>query len=368
MSRSGTVRRLTLSGAMFLVSVLFLACSGSAAPAGNGNGNGKPFAPEVPAATAGPARPAPGATAVSGSDGSASNPGQYIVRSGSLELEVTDVDAAATQARGLVTAGGGYVSASDESTKNERHVATITYRIPVDRWQDTITALRAIGTRVVTENTQADEVTSQVVDLGARIDNLRTAEASIRDIMTRAGTIDDVLAVQTRLQSVQEEIERLVAQQQDLTGRAALATLAVTWETPVVDVPAVQEVQSGWNLSHEIDHALAQTVTAGQALASFLIWLLIVGVPVFGPMILIALFVIWIVRRYQRRHPRPMYAGWGTGPAGYAQSAPAGWYPPAPDMPGYPAAGAPVAGAPPDELEDEDDGEQEGQNRPPEAG
>ena len=249
-------------------------------------------------------------------------------------MEVPDVDAAVTKGRDLVAAIGGYVSASDETTKGDQHLATITYRIPVDKWQDTITALRAIGTRVIGETTQADEVTAQVVDLNARIDNARASETSIREIMARAGTITDVLDVQTRLQAVQDDIERMVAQQQDLTGRAALGTLAVSWESPVV--AAVQEVQSGWNFGHEIDHALAQTVNAGQALASFLIWIVIVGVPVFGPMILIALLVLWFWRRYQRRHPRPAYANWSAVPGGYGPQ-PAGW---------YPQAAPPQAGAP----------------------
>lgn len=358
MSGGGIVRRSTLFGAMFLVSILFLACSGSASTAAPNNGDtqlGRALPAAGAAATEAPAVPAPAASAGSGVTADA---GLYIVRTGSLAVEVTDVDAAVAKGRDLVTAIGGYVSASDETTKGDQHQATITYRIPVDKWQDTITALRAIGSRVISENTQADEVTAQVVDLNARIANAQASETSIRDIMARAGTITDVLAVQARLQSVQDDIERMVAQQQDLTGRAALGTLAVSWETPLV--AAVAEVQSGWNLGHEIDHALAQTVNAGQALASFLIWILIVGVPVFGPMIVIALLVIWFVRRYQRRHPRPVYAAWQPVPGGYAPTPPQGWYPSVSSAPGAP--GAPAAAAGPlgeDQVHDDADQEED---------
>jgi hypothetical protein len=132
--------------------------------------------------------------------------------------------------------------------------------------------------------------------------------------MSRAGTINDVLAVQERLQTVQEQIERLVAQQQDLTGRASLATLAVTWQTPATVIPAVTTAQSGWNLGAEIDRALSQTVKAGQAVASFLVWLVFVGIPVLGPIVLLVLFIVWLMRRYNRRHPRPAYVGWGPPP------------------------------------------------------
>ena len=151
------------------------------------------------------------------------------MRTGTLELEVGDIDAALLHARELVQGVGGYVAAENDLTVEDRRVVVMTYRIPVDRWQDEVDALRRLADTVIAENTQAEEVTSQVVDLNARIDNLRTSEASLRDIMDRAQTVDDVLAVQQRLETVQGEIEQLVAQQQDITGRAALGTLQVHW-------------------------------------------------------------------------------------------------------------------------------------------
>ena len=47
-------------------------------------------------------------------------------------------------------------------------MATITYRIPVDRWEDALDLLRGLSgetTKVVNEQTQAVEVTGAVIDL-----------------------------------------------------------------------------------------------------------------------------------------------------------------------------------------------------------
>jgi hypothetical protein len=313
MSGGGRLRRAAALFPGLLTAMLVLACSGSSPTTGPARVSTQQQG--QPAAAPATAAPAPAATSGTGSGNGAAIPGQYIIRSGTLELEVNDVDSATSSARAQVQAAGGYVSASDESTKEDRHIATITYRVPVDRWQEVVTSLRGLAGKVIRENTQAEEVTAQVVDLGARIDNLRASETSIREIMTRAGSIDDVLSVQERLSSVQEEIERLVAQQQDLTGRAGLGTLAVTWENPPTVIPAVETVQSGWSLSREVDHALAQTVNAGQVLASFLVWLVIVGIPVLGPFVLLAVVIALFLRRYNKKHPRPAYVGWGP-PAG----------------------------------------------------
>jgi Domain of unknown function (DUF4349) len=163
----------------------------------------------------------------------------------------------------------------------------------------------------VHEQTQAEEVTGQVVDLGARLDNLRASEASLRDIMTRAGTIPDVLAVQDKLSGVRQQIEELTAQQNDLTDRAALGTLTATWENPVA---AVAAAQSSWDLGREIDHAAAQTVAAGQTVASALVWLVVVGIPVLGPVILLIVIVVLLLRRYGPRVQPRGQAGWTPAP------------------------------------------------------
>ncbi len=258
-----------------------------------------------------PAVPAPTAAPATGAPGGSGAPGALIVRTGTLELEAKDVDGTLPKARDLVGSLGGYVAGSDESNANDRHVATISYRIPVDHWQDALTGLRALADRVVHEQTQAEEVTSQVVDLGARLDNLRASEASLRDIMTRAGTIPDVLAVQDKLSAVRQQIEEITAQQNDLTDRAALGTLTVTWENPVA---AVAATQSSWDLGREIDHAAAQTVAAGQAVASALVWFVVVGIPVLGPVFLLIVAIVLLLRRYGPRIQPKGQAGWTPAP------------------------------------------------------
>ena len=68
-----------------------------------------------------------------------------IVRTGSIELEVGDVPAALLTARDGIRAMGGYIGASQTQSPDDQPVATITYRIPVDRWEDALDLLRGIA-------------------------------------------------------------------------------------------------------------------------------------------------------------------------------------------------------------------------------
>ena len=238
----------------------------------------------------------------SAEDGGASTEADdaLIVRTASLELESTDVAAALAGARAAIIDLGGYVSGSDAYDQGETRWATVTYRVPVDRFADAIEALRGLSDRVVHEATGSSEVSGQVMDLDARITNLRASEAALVEIMDRAGRIDDVLAVQTRLEAVRGQIEQLDAERTYLADQAALSTLSATWSTPVAAVTAAQQ---GWDLAAEVDAALAQTVQAMQGLAGMVIWLAVVAVPLAAiPLLVIALLLAIVMRRSQRRN------------------------------------------------------------------
>src|SRR5262245_56598474 len=98
-------------------------------------------------------------------------------------------------------------------------MALITYRIPSARWDDALDALRGLAAKVLNEDTQAVEVTGQVVDLDARLSNLRSTELALQSIMTKATRISDILDVQNQLTSVQGQIEQLTAQKNHLTDQ-----------------------------------------------------------------------------------------------------------------------------------------------------
>lgn len=221
-----------------------------------------------------------------------------IVRTASLELEVADVAAILLSARDEIGSLGGYVAGSDEYDQGDRRWASVTYRVPVDRFTQALDALRGLSERVVRESTQSQEVTATVVDLDARIANLRASEAALIEIMDRSGRMEDVLAVQMRLEDVRGQIERLEAQRNNLADQAALSTLSVTWFTPVAAVTVAQE---GWDLGAEVDAALAQTVEALQGLASLGVWFGVVVLPLVGlPLLLVLGLFLWLRRRSRR--------------------------------------------------------------------
>jgi hypothetical protein len=296
-SRRSSLRRLG-APLVFLFVLVVAGCAASSGGASPGFLGQPPDEAARPAGEAPAAQPAPAEEESTGGRArtafDAPRDGALVIKTGSLELEVPDLSPTLLKARTAIVGLGGYVSASQQTSGDERQVASVTYRIPAERWDEALDALKKLGTKLVGEQTQAVDVTTQVVDLEARITNLRAAEAQLQGIMARAEKIPDILEIQAQLTQVRGEIEGYVAQKENLEDQATYGTLAVTFEVPVLPVA---EVQKGWELQTEVDRALAQLVQVGQALATVGIWFAIVILPVLLVGAIGLALVVMIARR-----------------------------------------------------------------------
>ena len=214
---SGARRTLVLFLILTALASLAAACgSSAAAPAGaaapaEGQAVGGDGSAARGGASAAPAAPGVGVTGSNGGNGgkdAAFRDDAKIIRTGSLQLDVKDVKASLRSARDTIVGMGGYVGASQQSSDGTSIVATVTYRIPVDRWEGALDALRALGDEVG-EQTDAAEVTDQIVDLGARIRNLQASETALVRHAADAAKIADLLEIETRLTDVRGQIEQL---------------------------------------------------------------------------------------------------------------------------------------------------------------
>ncbi|MEO8509716.1 MAG: DUF4349 domain-containing protein [Chloroflexota bacterium] len=288
--------------ALALLSLLLAAC----ASAGSAQLSGQ--AGEQPVAEASEASAADGSNQSSNRDatGAGEAPSyaapaeQRIIKTGEMSLEVQNVASTLASVRRIAAEIGGYIGGSQAGTLEQS--ATLTLRIPASRFDEALSRLRELGETVVEESTREQDVTSQVVDLEARISNLEASEASYRALAERAERVEDVLAVQSRLDQVRGEIEQLRAQLENVSDQADLSTLTVTLIPRAAPVQAQAE---GWDPGARLAEAVAALVGVGQGVLNVLIWIAIVLLPilvVFGLLVVVGLRVATEIRR---RLPSP---------------------------------------------------------------
>ena len=155
--------------------------------------------------------------------------GRTIIRNGSLNLEVQSVEQAFARVTAIAGEQGGFVANStlERGGGDGYRYAHLTLRIPAERFDQTIEALRAIAAEVLHVSTTSQDVTGEVTDLEAGLRNLRSVEAQYLTLLTNAKEISDILQVQDRLTETRGQIERSEGRLALLESLADLSTLSV---------------------------------------------------------------------------------------------------------------------------------------------
>ena len=231
-----------------------------------------------------------------------SGDGSAMIVTGSLALVVEDLDRSIAAARALVEElGGTLVSASrgsdggypypmvDGASVLENSPAMLSFRIPATALEQATDRLKELG-ELISERRDASDVSSSLRDLTARLKNLRAAEANYLRLLDRAASVSDILAVQAQLDPVRGEIERLVAEQQDLTGQVERSLLTLTLYPPSAPIASAAD---GFDPLAIGADALGALVGIARALVTGLIWFAVFLIP----LLLLGGLLRWLVRR-----------------------------------------------------------------------
>ena len=147
-----------------------------------------------------------------------------IIFNASLSLDVVDAEKAFSNCEILVAKYGGFVAQSSLQKSDTRVVATATLRVPADKATQLMNDLARLGT-VTSRSSGSEDITSQYIDIQARLKVLRAEEEQLVGFLKKAADIKDMLAVQEQLRSVRTEIEQYEGQQRYMDNATSLATV-----------------------------------------------------------------------------------------------------------------------------------------------
>jgi Domain of unknown function (DUF4349) len=230
--------------------------------------------------------------------------GQQLIYTAQLTVRARDVGDAVSQATSIAAAVGGYVSsesASSDPSQPSQSLATVTLKIPVVVYSTTLSELsgNVLGTRLsLTQQTQ--DVTQQVADVSSRVASDEAAITQLRALLSRAGSVGDLLSVQDQINSEESDLEAMLSQQSALNHETAYATVALTIVGPKAVVKPKPRPAPPPGLSSGLAggwHALRVAVS----------WLLaIIGaIAPFAAVVAVAgLAALWVRRRLAARASR----------------------------------------------------------------
>ena len=223
--------------------------------------------------------------------------GQKIIWKAEYTLRVDDASAAARQFRAAAEQKGGFVSGQEkELQESGGTVVSVEVRVPSAQFWPLLESLEGLG-EVKIGKTSSENVTEEFVDLEGRLANSRREESRLADLMSRAGSLEDLLTVERRLSEVQGEIEKIQGRMRFLENQIALSTIHVQFlEKGVAAVGKLAPFSPGSVLLRAL-HAL---VRALEVVFTLVLFVALPGAVIWVPLLLI---VRALRRRRQRKAP-----------------------------------------------------------------
>ena len=266
-----------------LALALLVGCSSSSDPSASGRGSAG-----AESAGGGPLLEpaAPGNPESAPAD--AADTDRQIVTSASAFLAVEDPAEGAQRVSELVEDAGGRVEERSEQAGSgddeiEGAYADLLVRVPADELTDVLADLEELGD-VENVSVSRSDVTTQAVDMDARISALQTSVARLEALMDEATSTATLLEAEKALSERQAQLESLQSQRALLADQVELATLSVHLE-PFGVAPAggpdgfLDGLGTGWR---SLGAALGATLVV---LGVVLPWLALAGLVVAGVLV-----------------------------------------------------------------------------------
>lgn len=226
---------------------------------------------------------------------------RMIIWNATISLTVKDTQESIEAVQAIARSVGGYAIGSESWLSDDQLLATLTIRVPADKFEGTMARLRDLALEVNRESATSEDVTDQYVDLESRLRHLEAKEAELLEFMGEAEDTEAVLAVYEYLDETQAEIEQVKGRMAYLEKLSAMATITVELYPEEVEPPLVEEK---WTPARTMRDAARSLVDALKTLGDMVIWFVVYLLPILLLLILPILFIVWIIRRLLRRRRR----------------------------------------------------------------
>lgn len=226
-----------------------------------------------------------------------------IIKTGFVYMETLTFDETIAAVKRMVNMYNGYTSYSEsnggslyEDSYNTRY-AHYTIKVPAEMFEEMYEGLHTIG-NVLNSNEGKEDVTSQFVDIEARLTTLKVQEERLLAILERSETLEDIIELEYALQDTRYEIESYTTNLRNLADRVRYSTLEVNiqevYEVTVVDKPVI-------TFSDKISEGLKETFKEINDGAQNLVIFIVTQFPYIIFTFVVIGFGRWIYKRLAKK-------------------------------------------------------------------
>ncbi|HEV2028133.1 MAG TPA: DUF4349 domain-containing protein [Candidatus Dormibacteraeota bacterium] len=209
--------------------------------------------------------------------------GPQVIRQAQLTIDVSSgsFDSKLASVRALVLLEQGFIAGTDAQASpanpnDQIRSGVITFMVPAAKFDETIDQLTKLG-KVQNEHISGNDVSAQYVDLQARLANEEAQRNAMLALLGRAQSVADIIAVQTQLGQITQQIEQLKGQISYIDHNTTYSTVSVN--ITEAGAPAQAAPVDSWGFASALTDAAHNFVTTINYIIS--------GLGAIGPIVIL---------------------------------------------------------------------------------
>lgn len=207
-----------------------------------------------------------------------------IIKTADISFKTDDLNGTRQRINASVKKNEAWISSENETTAGRTTNRSLSIRVPSDKLDILIEEISQGVEHFDNMNISSNDVTEEFVDVEARLKTRKALEARYLELLSKAGTMSDVLLIENQINTLRAEIESIEGRMKFLSSQVSYSTLNLSYYA-VIPVQAqlgekfLKGLQNGWTA----------------------VLYVIILLPNLWPLLLLALIIVIVIWRYQKK-------------------------------------------------------------------
>lgn len=184
------------------------------------------------------------ASAISSGSQTSSMRQQKLIKTGHVELEVEKIDTAYQEIDKLTKKYNGYIFEMNERNDGYLKHLDMTTKVDSKHFDQIMASFKDIG-QIRSSSMNTQDVTREYIDVKARIETLTVQENTLRELLSKATKMSDLLQIETELQRVRQDIESAQGHLNYLSDAVSYSTIHISLQEKTLPTSTKKE-ESVW--------------------------------------------------------------------------------------------------------------------------
>jgi len=214
-----------------------------------------------------------------------------IIVTGDLSINATNIKNVIEKINEAINKYDAYVISSNESNYSDYQYASVTVRIPADKFNDFIDDLKNEN-NVTNLSINSDDITDTYIDSEARLNNLKIQEERLLEILKQAETVSDIITIESELTNVRSNIEYYETTLKNYDKQVEYSTLYINVSSSVKE--------TSYSFTSRIKDALGNTFNSFINIIQDIVIFLIYAIPYIVVIVIVVVVIIKIKKKRKK--------------------------------------------------------------------